>query len=88
MDYGAYDSAAKTHLAKLDRIQYQALRIACGAMKGTPAEALNVECEELPLQIRCWKAQIEHAIKVRSTPNHPAKHVYRGTLDAVLWQIY
>ena len=78
MDYGAiaYDSAAKTHLAKLDHIQYQALKIACEAMKGILAEAFNVECDELPLQLQRWKAQIEHAVKVRSTPNQPAKHVY------------
>ena len=42
LDYGslAFDSATSTQLHKLDLIQNAALRISCGAMKGTAASAL------------------------------------------------
>ena len=70
MDYGviAYDSAANTHLAKLDRIQYQALKIAFGAMKGTLAEAINVECDELPLQSDVEKRRSNMVLRLGQHP--------------------
>jgi len=45
LDYGAiaYDSTTDTHLTRLDRVQHSALSLCCGAMKGTPTSALEVE---------------------------------------------
>ena len=78
IDYGAiaYDNASESQLAKLDSIQYQALKISTGAMVVTPLATLQVHCEEPPLQLRRLKQQIQYAIKVRSSTNHVAKSVF------------
>jgi len=78
IDYGAiaYDNASESQLAKLDSIQYQALKISTGAMVATPLATLQVHCEEPPLQLRRLKQQIQYAIKVRSSTNHVAKSVF------------
>ena len=46
IEYGsiAYESAAKSYKDSLQTTQNQALRIACGAIRGTPATALQVDC--------------------------------------------
>lgn len=51
LDYGClvYGSAAKTLLNDPDRVQYEALRLCCGAVKTTPVAALQVEMGEQPL---------------------------------------
>jgi hypothetical protein len=74
IDYGdiAYDSAANSHLEKLDRIQSHALKISAGAMKSTAIDALQVELDEPPLSLRRLKHQIEFGIKANTTQNHPA----------------
>ncbi|XP_023192676.1 uncharacterized protein LOC111609311 [Xiphophorus maculatus] len=53
-DYGCilYNSASNSLLKTIDRIQYQALRLCCGAMKSTPISALQVEMGEMPLELR------------------------------------
>jgi ribonuclease HI len=43
---------SKTNCKKMDRVQYEALRIVLGAMKSSPVEALQVEAAEPPLDIR------------------------------------
>jgi len=79
LDYGAtaYDSATDTQLTRLDRVQHSALSLCCGAMKGTPTSALEVECREAPLRLRRLQQQIKFAIKVKATPNHVASTVLR-----------
>ena len=54
IDYGcqAYNTAKKSVLEKIDIVQHQALRIATGAIRNTPVEALHVETGEMPLQLR------------------------------------
>jgi ribonuclease HI len=54
LDYGCilYGDAAKTHLQKIDRIQYKALRCCLGALRSTPTNALLVEASEPPLHLR------------------------------------
>lgn len=54
LDYGAiaYDTATEPQKRRLDTIQYQALRIATGAMTSTSLAALQVETGETPLQLR------------------------------------
>jgi hypothetical protein len=48
----------KNHLAKLDRVQNQALRIATGAAKSTPAVAMEMQTNTPPLNARRNKAAI------------------------------
>ncbi len=54
IEYGSimYRSASKTSLKKLEVIQNQALRICCGAIRTSPACAVQVEMGELPLNLR------------------------------------
>ena len=54
LDYGdvAYSSACKRQLDRLSCIQTEALRLCCGAPKGTSTSALQNECGELPLHLR------------------------------------
>ena len=54
LDYGcqAYMSASPTQLVSLDKIQNSALRIATGAYKSTSVQAMEVECNIMPLSLR------------------------------------
>jgi ribonuclease HI len=74
LDYGApaLDSTTKTNKKKMESIQYQALRISCGAMTGTALSALQNECGEPPLEIRRMKQMIQLAIKIKSNNEHVA----------------
>jgi hypothetical protein len=51
-------TAPKNHLAKLDRVQNQALRIATGAAKSTPAVAMEMQTNTPPITARRNKAAI------------------------------
>ena len=68
LDYGcqAYMSASPTQLARLDKIQNNALRIATGAYKSTSVQTMEVECNIMPLSLR----REEFALKywARSSP--------------------
>ena len=68
LDYGcqAYMSASPTQLARLDKIQNNTLRIATGAYKSTSVQAMEVECNIMPLSLR----REEFALKywARSSP--------------------
>jgi len=78
LDYGsiALDSMTEQNKQKLDTIQSQCLRIACGAARGTSTAALQVETGELPLALRRQQHELQYAVKVRSAEIHPAKHVF------------
>ena len=47
-----FDSAAECHLKKLDRIQYEGIRICTGALKCTRTDYLEVEADIMPLKYR------------------------------------
>jgi len=76
LDYGAIalDSMTDRNKERLDSIQAQALRIACGAVRGTAT--LQVEMGEPPLQIRRLQLQLQYAVKVKALKDHPAKKVF------------
>jgi len=79
IEYGsiAYDSMGEVNKRKLDSIQSQALRIVCGAVRGTATAALQVDAGEPPLQIRRLQQQIQYAAKVRCDEHHPASSVFK-----------
>ncbi|XP_055549966.1 uncharacterized protein LOC129732771 [Wyeomyia smithii] len=56
LEYGCFcfRSAAKTHIIKLERIQYRCLRIALGCMHSTHTMSLEVLAGVLPLKDRFW----------------------------------
>jgi len=78
LDYGAValSSACHSATAKLDTVQATALRICCGAMKGTSLSALQNECGEMPLSLRRHKEQIDYCIKVKCITNHSCASIF------------
>src|SRR6267154_475849 len=65
-----YEGCSKTLLHKLDTIQYKALLIVTGGMKGTALNALLGECCELPLELRRVKILIKYLIKLQNNDNN------------------
>ena len=81
MDYAcqAYDTASDHSKQELDKVQAAALRIACGAMKSTPTAAMQVECGEMPLEIRRQNICLKYAAKITSTEDHPTAEILTET---------
>ena len=79
LDYGsvAYDSACSSLKNKLDSIQYQALRIATGAIHATAASALQVDTGEIPLYLRRYELQLKYCSKVKAINDHPDATVFK-----------
>lgn len=67
LDYGCvvYAGASGTLLKKLDRIQYQALRLCTGAFKSTPTETLLVEMGEMPLAMRRTQLSLSYWVSLQ-----------------------
>src|SRR6267154_2267046 len=59
-----YSNAAAVNLKKLDTIQYKALILATGGLRGTAHKALLGECSELPLNYRRKKIQSNIYLKL------------------------
>jgi hypothetical protein len=79
IDYGdvVFSSAPNSYLDKLSSIQTEALRLCCGAAKGTAALALQNECGEMPLQMRRLQNSLKLGAKVLGRPNHPLESAYQ-----------
>ena len=81
IDYGciAYNSTcAKQHKEKLDNIQSAALRICCGAMKGTAIASLQVECGECHSNsVDSPQPQVPE--KIQTINNHPTTVILKKT---------
>ena len=77
LDYGceAYHTACKTQLQRLDTIQSKCLKLCCGAFRTTAVNALQQDCGEMPLQLRCKKLLLRFATKVAVNPSNPASKV-------------
>ena len=81
-DYGctAYNTASENVKDKLNKIQAQALRICCGAMKCTSISALQVECGEMPLRLRRESLQYKYEAKMKNTLDHPANEILKQNI--------
>ena len=77
LSYGSlvFDTAAKTHLAKLDRIQNEAMRIILGALKCTPTIKLCAETNILPLKHRRQLTMLQYGYRILSIPQHPTADI-------------
>ena len=79
LDYGstAYNSTSLTNKLKLDRIQSKAAtdNNLCGAFCFTSIAAMQVECGEMPLEIRRTQQELNFAIKLKATARHPAESI-------------
>ena len=76
IDYGCevYDSAKATVKRKLDTIQLNALKICTGTTYFTSLASLQVECGEMPLEIRREMISSKHRTKLECLPlNHPIR---------------
>ena len=73
LDYGSviYGSGAQTTLKKLDCIQNEALRIALGAFKTTPAISLGIEANIESLQLRRMSLMLKYHGRISTYPDHP-----------------
>jgi len=67
-----YEGCSKTILHKIDTIQYKALLIVTGGMKGTAHNALLGECCEIPLELRREKLLIKYLLKIKNNDNNSA----------------
>ena len=85
LDYGmpAYFFASKSQLARLRKIQNQALRICCGAMKSTPICALQASCNEMPLELRHQYLCLNFKAKLMRLPRdtHPAQNLIEDSAE-------
>ena len=81
IDYAcqAYDTASDTAKKELDKLQAAALRIACGAMKSTAISSLQVECGEMPLELRRQNFCLKYAAKINCSENNPTSDILQET---------
>uniref|UniRef100_A0A8D9A9T4 RNase H type-1 domain-containing protein n=1 Tax=Cacopsylla melanoneura TaxID=428564 RepID=A0A8D9A9T4_9HEMI len=73
MEYGSmiYNSASENNLKILNPIHNQCMRYATGAFCTTPINALNIETNEPPPEVRRKIQMTSYAAKVLSIQNHP-----------------
>lgn len=86
LDYGCiiYSAASQTLLKRLDSIQYRALRICMGAVKSTPVNALMVEANEMPLELRRKKLSLIYWKKMESySGSHIGKEVLNNCWEYI-----
>ena len=78
IDYACFlcSNAADGHLKKLDRVQYQAIRIITGNMKGTICDNLEAEVNLMPLRFRRQLLALRYFSKISRMPRHPVKILY------------
>lgn len=78
--YGSmvYSSAAKTHLAKVEAVQLQALRICCGAIRSSAINLIQFEMGEMPLEIRRLKLRLRYWMNLKGhMDSHPVNKVVK-----------
>jgi len=78
IDYGceAYDSTTDSLKKLLDSIQYKALKICTGAIKGTSLKSLQVECGVPPLHLRRKFLTDCYGISIQANPVHPNRCMF------------
>lgn len=58
-------------IKKIDKIQNKSLRVICGAMRTTPINSLQVECNIPPIQFRLQYLKNKFLLKLLSIQDHP-----------------
>ena len=78
LDYGceAFNSASDSLKASLDSVQYKALKICTGAIKGTSLESLQVECGDPSLELRRDFLTTCYGIVIRANHEHPCNEMF------------
>ena len=77
LDYGciAYESASPSNLKSLDTIQYKALLLVTGGLKGVALSTLLSECGEIPLGLRRREIKLKYLIKLKLNPSNPTQAI-------------
>ena len=67
MDYGCqlYNTASTGRLKKLDSIHREGIRIYTGAFRTSPVEALHVESNDPPLELRRNELELRFLYKLK-----------------------
>ena len=74
LEYGYSVWCCTSNLAPLERVQYQGLRKALGAMHGSPASAINVTARVMPIDLRLEEVLLNSYLKIsRKKDNDPLK---------------
>jgi hypothetical protein len=75
LEYGclAFDRMAENHMLKLERIQYQCLRIALGIMQSTHVQTVEIIAGVEPLRLRYSMLNQWFLTNVLSSASHPLK---------------
>ena len=79
IDYACFlysNAAEHEHLKKLDRVQYQAIRIITGNYRGTICDNLEAEVNLMPLRFRRQLLALRYFGKVSGMPRHPVKKLF------------
>jgi hypothetical protein len=78
IDYGSfiYDSLSESNSLKLDRLQYQGIRQAVGALKCTRVDFLEAEAHIMPLNIRRKLLGLNYISSRIYRYNHPVNKFY------------
>lgn len=87
IDYGCflYETATKTHLLKLDRIQNIAMRVIGGFIRTTPIHAMECEVCLHPLQFRRQYLATKYCLKAQSFSDNITIALFQELLDRY-WQ--
>lgn len=85
LEYGcqAFDSAADSVKNKLNKVQYQALRICAGAISRTSLAKLQVECGDPPLQLSRDRISNIMSRVIMSMESHPNRYLFEEN-----WQLH
>ena len=74
LEYGMelLHTASRKAWKRMEVVQNTCLRIACGAMHGTAADAIQQECGELPIRLRRQQALLRYTTRISAATNNPA----------------
>ena len=87
IDYGSflYATAKYTHLNKLNRVQYEAIRVIAGLLRATKVVQLEAEANLIPLEFRREQLLLNYFTNVLRIRNNPVSIAYFNFHDHILY---
>lgn len=82
IDYGCflYQDSSITNLKLLDSLQYKALLLCTGGMKGTPCSNLLIECGETSLAQRRFEFYMKFLTRMKFSNVSPCRNIFQDTI--------
>ncbi|XP_066255908.1 uncharacterized protein [Euwallacea similis] len=68
-----------SNLKLLDPVQNAAIRLALGALRSSPVEALEIEAHELPLRLRREQLLLNYNARISTNSNNPVTQILNKT---------